>query len=211
MGYIYNLKNKETGEMYIGQTTRTPKIRFKEHIKDSKLYRTLNRKLYIAINEYGASNFSFETLEICDNLLLDEREEYYINLYDTKENGYNETFGGKGKPLVNEELEKGIIEFYTNNKCTLEETGTNFNLSKDTIKVVLDKNEIRIDKVIHSMDFKIKMVDKETTIIFDNFEKCIDWLSKNKGNDNTRIKDSILRVIRGERKSYLKCKFSKVE
>ena len=49
-GYVYCVKNIVTNKLYIGQTTRTPTLRWKQHIKDSK-----KRDCYFhrAINKYG--------------------------------------------------------------------------------------------------------------------------------------------------------------
>lgn len=55
-----------------------------------------NKTLSKAFRKYGLDNFTFEILEECDIDLLDEREIYYITLYDTYFNGYNETTGGNG-------------------------------------------------------------------------------------------------------------------
>lgn len=56
-----------------------------------------SKPLYQAIRKYGVENFSFEVLEECDTSLLDEKEVYYINLYNSYKEGYNATLGGQGK------------------------------------------------------------------------------------------------------------------
>lgn len=56
-----------------------------------------SKPLYQAIRKYGVENFSFEVLEECDISLLDEKEVYYINLYNSYKEGYNATLGGQGK------------------------------------------------------------------------------------------------------------------
>ena len=50
-------------------------------------------KLYTNIREYGLNKFSFELLEECDASLLNEKEKYYINLYDTYHFGLNSNQG----------------------------------------------------------------------------------------------------------------------
>lgn len=82
-------------------TTRNIKIRKKEHKNtfnniNSRMY---NFKLYQAMREYGFENFEFLVLEECNNDELEEKEKFYIKLYDTVLNGYNEALGGNGKPL----------------------------------------------------------------------------------------------------------------
>lgn len=88
---IYKITNLVNGKFYIGQSTHI-KQRFKEH-RDS-----INRKpddprgqgpLYDDMRKYGLENFTFEILEECPIEKLDEREEYYIALYDAVNKGYN--------------------------------------------------------------------------------------------------------------------------
>ena len=47
------------------------------------------------MQEYGIWNFSWEVLEECPREQLDEKEKYYIDLYDAKNFGYNSTKGNK--------------------------------------------------------------------------------------------------------------------
>ena len=46
------------------------------------------------MKNYGPENFSIEKIEETEN--LDEREIYWIQYYDSFNNGYNMTLGGKG-------------------------------------------------------------------------------------------------------------------
>lgn len=43
----------------------------------------------------GVDNFTFELLELCSKDELNEKESFYIQLYQTKEFGYNSTAGNK--------------------------------------------------------------------------------------------------------------------
>ena len=43
----------------------------------------------------GVTNFTFELLEQCDRQLLNEKEKFYINLYQAYDYGYNSTIGNK--------------------------------------------------------------------------------------------------------------------
>jgi hypothetical protein len=45
--------------------------------------------------EDGIWNFSWELLETCSKEELDKKEKYYIELYDSKNYGYNITQGNK--------------------------------------------------------------------------------------------------------------------
>jgi group I intron endonuclease len=94
IGYIYKITNTQNGKVYIGKTIRTVAIRWEQHIKRAK--QRVNNYLYDAMNHYGYDNFSIETIDTCPKEDLNEREKYWINVYDTQENGYNRTCGGDG-------------------------------------------------------------------------------------------------------------------
>ena len=90
---IYKITNQETGECYIGQAVDIAK-RWKDHAKCGLGIDTpANNKLYKAIQEYGIWNFSWELLEKCSKEQLNEKEYFYIDLYDSKNYGYNSSSG----------------------------------------------------------------------------------------------------------------------
>ena len=117
MGEIYKITNILNGKVYIGATKRNLRIRKEEHLKsyNNKNLRIYNFKIYKAMRKFGIENFEFETIEICKNELLSEREKYYIKLYDSKNNGYNEAIGGKGKPLWTDKQIEACKILYENN------------------------------------------------------------------------------------------------
>lgn len=93
---IYKITNQTNGYCYIGQAVDMAK-RWKEHAKCGLGIDTpASNKLYKAMQEDGLNNFSFELLEKCSKDELDEKEKYYINLYKSKEYGYN-TLAGNSK------------------------------------------------------------------------------------------------------------------
>lgn len=97
MGCIYKITNKLNNKSYIGLTIRSPQMRWSEHIYRSKNITNNSQTICKAINKYGSDNFLFEVIE--DNILnevLQEKEKYYIELFDTYNNGYNDTPGGDG-------------------------------------------------------------------------------------------------------------------
>ena len=88
MWCIYKHTSKTSGKVYIGQTNNI-NVRWKPGA-----YRNC-AKFYAAIQKYGWDDFEHEILE--DNLTLEEanqRETYYIQLYDSINNGYNLNTGG---------------------------------------------------------------------------------------------------------------------
>ena len=90
-GLIYCYTYKPTGEKYIGQTTNFFK-RQKEHLNE---YRT-NLKFHNLLRKHY-NDFIIEILENNIEIIeLNQKEQYYISLYDTYNNGFNLTQGGDG-------------------------------------------------------------------------------------------------------------------
>ena len=90
---IYKITNQKTGECYIGQAVNVSD-RFKQHAKCGLGIDTPpGNKLYKAMLEYGIQNFSWELLEKCPQSQLNEKEFYYIQLYDSYNMGYNSNTG----------------------------------------------------------------------------------------------------------------------
>lgn len=104
---IYKIINVIDKKVYIGQSIHLSK-REKEHFKDLGLNKHANRHLQYAFNEYGKENFLFEILEHCEESELDNREIYYINLYNATNciYGYNIRDGGARGSFGDETKEK---------------------------------------------------------------------------------------------------------
>lgn len=88
---IYCIENTITSKKYIGQAVDI-KQRWKQHLNCSD-----KRDLYKDMKMYGTMNFKFYILEECNPRLLDEKEVYYIDLYDTYKHGYNSNRGNINK------------------------------------------------------------------------------------------------------------------
>lgn len=117
MGFIYIIKNKINDKVYVGQTTKTVEERFKQHKKLSKS--SSNQLIHKAIKKYGKENFYIETLECCENILLDEREIIFIKLYNSFKDGYNLCEGGNQAKRQRIALpEEEIISMYSSGKSS---------------------------------------------------------------------------------------------
>ena len=90
---IYKITNIITKQCYIGQALDIYK-RWSQHAKCGLGIDTPpGNKLYKAIQEYGLENFTFEVLTECNSTELDEKEKYFISLYQADIFGYNGTKG----------------------------------------------------------------------------------------------------------------------
>ena len=96
--FIYKITNLINGKPYVGQTTRSIEVRFREHANCKTSF------IGKAIRKYGYENFKIEILEECDTLeQLNEREKFFIAAFNSMSpNGYNLTGGGEGKIIISE-------------------------------------------------------------------------------------------------------------
>lgn len=92
---IYKITNKNNRMCYIGQSKKV-RERFRDHMKCGLGIDTpANNKLYQAMLKEGLSTFTFELIESCSVENLDEKEYFYINLYNSYHFGYNSNTGVK--------------------------------------------------------------------------------------------------------------------
>ena len=148
MGYIYKITNKNSGAVYIGQTSRDYKIRWNEHLNylgqdyDPQKATLLHR----ALNKYGKDNFDFEVIEETDD--LNGREQYWIEYYHCYiydplyEKGYNMTPGGKGCAQPSP-YEQQIIQLWEEG-YSVGEIIDKVNCSRETARNILNKFNIDI-------------------------------------------------------------------
>lgn len=108
---IYCIENKTTGKKYIGQSVNV-KDRWMKHISELNNNSHHNSYLQNAWNKYGVDDFKFTVLEYCEIDKLDEKENYYIELYDTlnRDCGYNLKSGGQSTNHYSEETRKKMSE-----------------------------------------------------------------------------------------------------
>lgn len=97
--------NNINGKKYVGQTTRPLKIRHWQHLSQDIGY--IDR----ALKKYGVKNFTLTILEdnIDDINELNKKEVYYIDKYNTFNDGYNLNRGGDNQTSFSYELRDAII------------------------------------------------------------------------------------------------------
>ena len=86
---IYKITNLINGMTYVGQSNNIAE-RWKQHIKRGVgADPPTQNKLYPAMLEFGAENFTFEIIEECLATQLNEREKYYQQIFGSQEFGYS--------------------------------------------------------------------------------------------------------------------------
>lgn len=140
MGYIYKVTNTINGKVYVGQTTRDVSSRWKNHISEARYPRQQdNSILHKAMRKYGENAFAVEELEQCDNDMLDDREQYWIQQYDSANVGYNISLGGKGYKKC---LDDDILRLWKQGKTFVEIADT-LAVHMETVSKILKRYGIK--------------------------------------------------------------------
>lgn len=90
---IYKITCSGNNKAYIGQSVAI-KRRWNDHQKALKSGSHYNKYLQRAYDKYGEQSFTYEILELCPKDKLNEREQFYISVFDTFKNGFNCDLGG---------------------------------------------------------------------------------------------------------------------
>ena len=102
--YLYQLLFPN-GKRYIG-LSNNPNKRWRDHRNNA------NKKIALpvcyAINKYGWENVKPSIIAVGNRKYIAEMEIAAIELYDTRNNGYNVSFGGEISPSLNPETAKKI-------------------------------------------------------------------------------------------------------
>ena len=202
MAYIYKIINKKNNKIYIGKTEFSIEKRWKEHLRDSK--KNLDRPLYRAMNKYGIENFDIEQVEKTDSPV--EREQYWIEYYNSFKNGYNATKGGDGSPYIDRKL---VIETYKQiQNC--KKTAEILNIHIDSVYKILKSNNIErkssqeiskecSGKPVYMLDKK----DLRILRVFASMKEAAKYIQE-QTNNNTDLRgmaSHIREVCQGKRKT----------
>lgn len=118
-GSIYKITNIKTGKCYIGQTVQLLKHRYREEVIKGWIEERKRKKKQKFSEELIEENFVIETIDygICQ-YHLDKLEAYYIDKFDSYNNGYNNNVGHYKTDDGIEEfiqiLEENNLEFIDN-------------------------------------------------------------------------------------------------
>lgn len=202
MGYVYKITNDINGKVYIGKTQNSVDKRFNEHMRASRKHNCKNRPLYSAIRKYGENHFTVETLEMCCNGILPEREKYWIRFYDSFKTGYNATIGGDGVPHINH---NDVINLYTKHK-NCRDVANIIGIHPDSVYDILHQNGINIQWGGYSTSCTVAMLDKATNVelcSFSSYAEAARWLINHEKSNckENGLRSHIADACNGKRKT----------
>ena len=173
LGKIYLIFNDVNDKVYVGQTIQSLNKRFNGHFCYSKTDRSVNMYIKRAIHKYGRDKFHIKLIEECPIKELSKREKYWINYYDSYNNGYNLTLGGQDSNYFSlhkledsidiKKFEEYILEF----KPLAIEVASHFGISKCSVYNLINRIG-NPDLVLNSYNPRkgksIEDIDKEELI-----------------------------------------------
>ena len=137
-GVIYSATNKENNKIYIGATTNSLTSRKQDHIQKSNT--GAGHDFQQAIWTYGADNFNWKEVDTATTVTeLAQKERYYIEKFDSFNNGYNsDKGGGFKKPIYQYTLTGDLVTTFD---C-LSDAAKTVHVDKKTIsKICLSVNQ----------------------------------------------------------------------
>ena len=154
---IYMIENIINGKKYIGSAVNINK-RWYQHRYTLNKNTHDNSYLQNAWNKYGKEKFCFIILEETNQMNLIDREQYYIDLYNVIEFGYNlSPTAGNTLGFRFSEKSKERMSLIKKGK---KSTRKNYVMSKETKKKISDSNKINQKGRKHSEETKRKMSDR---------------------------------------------------
>lgn len=182
-GKIYLITNDINSKVYVGQTIQSLKKRFNGHCCYSKSDKSVNMYIKRAIHKYGRDKFHISLLEECPIENLNSREKYWIDFYDSYNNGYNLTKGGQDSNYFSLHRLEDIVDIKKFEQYILEfkplaiEVSKHFGISKCSVynlikrignpNLILNSYNPRKGKTINDIDKKelVKLYNEGWSIL----------------------------------------------
>lgn len=144
MSLIYLITNDINDKKYVGQTVTTLKRRWQHHLDNSKLV-IPDGDLGKDIKKYGAEHFTIQELCKCTSKEdLNAKEQYYIDYYDSINNGYNILRAGT-KGTSKSYPEEDIVKDYYSG-LGVNKLSNKYNIPVTTIYNLLKRNNVIMRK-----------------------------------------------------------------
>lgn len=187
---VYKITNLINSKFYIGSSTDLHK-RYIQHLSCLKSNRHCNKHLQRSVNKYGITNFVFEVIEECENVL--EREQFYIDNFKPNYNICVTAGSNKGIKFTEEHKEKiGLANKGIKRSKELKQLWSNIKKSnpnpehyKRIVELSIKVNSVSIIQYTKNMEFIRE---------WDSMSECSRFIN---GDPST-----IVKVCKGKLKSH---------
>lgn len=144
---VYKIENLINSKIYIGSTTQSFLIRFRQHYTDLKRGCHKNDHLQYAWNKYKECNFEFTILESCNKDICFLREQHYLDFLNPMDPiiGYNINPNSTGTPNLSKET---IIKRSITFSNTMKEAMIYYRKVKST-EIDIDQVPIKYLKIVN--------------------------------------------------------------
>lgn len=180
---VYKITSKHNKLVYIGSTAKKSKykrwsgfkLRWLHHISSLLNNKHSNIRLQRIVNKYGIEDLFFEIIEICDALNCIEREQYWIDYYNSFKVGLNlrpiakNNLGLKLKFRNTEERSNKISKKQKENWKTNKENRISFKWNSESKNNFSKLKRKLSDEQIFEINQKLKLL----SIDFTNKESLI--------------------------------------
>lgn len=226
-GIIYKVTNTINNKVYIGQTIKTLNERKYYHYYRAKNEPEITRTHFInAIRKYGENVFIWEQIDSANSKEeLNEKEQYWINYYNSINYGYNIQKGGSLKGNESDKFaqmcgSKPFLAFKVNGEFLGEfinkaEFSRHFNIASTHItdmvknRMISCNGIIAIDKENFSEELLKERIQKSKqtfrpfiAINLNTFEKIGPFNSMKECKEKLKLKNNhIGEILKGKRKS----------
>lgn len=137
--YIYKLQFKD-GSVYVGKTTMSVESRFSFHLSLMKHGKHHSKKLQQAYNIYGVPEI-ITLEELAPGVDSDEREQSWVEYYDSYNNGLNCTPGGSKyygqNNKFNEDDYIAVVCFSAHTDMTILEIAYELNITNGVVQSIM--------------------------------------------------------------------------
>ena len=101
---VYKISNNIDKKVYIGCTRQELRKRWIQHKSAQFKEVKEQNKLINAFKKYGFENFKIEPIEFCKSITeMSEKEQFWINFYDSIKEGYNVSAKKYGERYIKKE------------------------------------------------------------------------------------------------------------
>lgn len=186
MGCIYLITNIVNKKQYVGYTSFDNVLkRFEEHWRSRKSQKNGKSYLHAAMAKYGKENFSIKQIDITSEDDWIEKEQFWIQYYNTLvPNGYNICIGGEKPPVhygdnncKTKIKDAEIINIYNDlleYKLTIREIADKYHASTDEISRINKGTARRIE----GYHFPLRKMKKQLWDVYHIIEDMKDGMSQ---------------------------------